>query len=204
MTDARGTMIQRGAAEELGEVAYRGIEHVRRLTSAGAWINATATDYSGGTALHCLVRSWRCDRSSDDRRISRIPSAPHMIRPYAADVFPELFADPSCPVVAIAAERTFWEKATILHQQAHRTGVMPRRYSRHYYDLHRLAHSPVKDAAMHAWDLLRDVVEFKQRFYPCGWANYERARPGTFKLMPSSHRSLPMRGMKQLTAAAAP
>lgn len=120
---------------------------------------------------------------------SWVPSAPHAIQPYAAEVFPELFADPACPVVAIAAERTFWEKATILHQQAHRTGVMPPRYSRHYYDLHRLAHSPVKDAALHAWDLLRDVVEFKQRFYPCGWANYERARPGTFKLMPGApHR----------------
>jgi len=120
---------------------------------------------------------------------SWVPSASHVIRPYAADVFPELFADPACPVVAIAAERTFWEKATILHQQAHRTGVMPPRYSRHYYDLHRLAHSPVKDAALHARDLLRDVVEFKQRFYPCGWANYEQARPGTFKLMPSApHR----------------
>ena len=118
-----------------------------------------------------------------------VPSAPYVIRPYAADVFPELFADPACPVVAIAAERTFWEKATILHQQAHRTGVMPPRYSRHYYDLHRLAHSPVKDTALHAWDLLRDVVEFKQRFYPCGWANYEQARPGTFKLMPvAPHR----------------
>jgi hypothetical protein len=120
---------------------------------------------------------------------SWVPSAPHVIRPYAADLFPELFADPACPVVAIAAERTFWEKATILHQQAHRTGVMLPRYSRHYYDLHRLAHSPVKDAALHALDLLRDVVEFKQRFYPCGWANYVQARPGTFKLMPSApHR----------------
>lgn len=115
---------------------------------------------------------------------SWVPSARHVIRPYAADVFPELVADPTCPVVAIAAERTFWEKATILHQQAHRTGVMPPRYSRHYYDLHRLGHSPVKDAAMQAWDLLKDVVAFKQRFYPCPWAHYERALPGTFKLIP--------------------
>jgi hypothetical protein len=115
---------------------------------------------------------------------SWVPSAPHVIQPYAADVFPEVFAEPTCPVVAIAAERTFWEKATILHQQAHRIDVMPPRYSRHYYDLHQLAHSPVKDAALHDWELLKDVVAFKQRFYPCGWANYEHARPGTFKLKP--------------------
>lgn len=120
---------------------------------------------------------------------SWVPSASHVIRPDAADVFPEVFAEPACPVVAIAAERTFWEKATILHQQAHRVGVMPARYSRPYYDLHQLAHSPVKDAALQGLELLKDVVAFKTRFYPCRWANYERARPGTFKLRPDEpHR----------------
>ena len=89
----------------------------------------------------------------------------------------------------VAAERTFWEKATILHQQAHRVGVMPARYSRHYYDLHQLVRSPVKDAALRGLELLKDVVAFKTRFYPCRWANYERARPGTFKLRPDEpHR----------------
>lgn len=123
---------------------------------------------------------------------SWVPSAPHVIRPYAADIFPETFAEPTCPVVAIAAERTFWEKATILHQQAHRNSVMPPRYSRHYYDLHQLAHSPIKDTALHEWNLLKNVVAFKQRFYPCAWANYEAARPGTFKLIPGAqhHRDL--------------
>jgi len=66
---------------------------------------------------------------------------------------------------------------------------MPPRYSRHYYDLHRLAHSPVRATALHDLNLLKDVVEFKRRFYPCGWAKYEDARPGTFKLLPSEqHR----------------
>jgi hypothetical protein len=128
--------------------------------------------------------------SSGTPLASWVPSSPHVIQPYAADVFPELFAEPACPVVAIAAERTFWEKATILHQQAHRVGVMPPRYSRHYYDLHQLVHSPVKDAALQVGDLLKDVVAFKQRFYPCPWAHYERALPGTFKLIPSEmHRA---------------
>jgi hypothetical protein len=120
---------------------------------------------------------------------SWVPSASHVIRPYAADVFPGVFGDPHCPVVAISAERSFWEKATILHQQAHRAGAMPPRYSRHYYDLHRLAHSPVRATALHDLNLLKDVVEFKRRFYPCGWAKYEDARPGTFKLLPGEqHR----------------
>jgi hypothetical protein len=32
--------------------------------------------------------------------------------------------------------------------------------------------------------LLRDVVAFKQRFYPCGWAKYEEAVPWSLKLIP--------------------
>jgi hypothetical protein len=56
---------------------------------------------------------------------SWVPSTSRAIQPYAAEVFPSLFDEPICPVVAISAERTFWEKATILHQQVYRTGIMP-------------------------------------------------------------------------------
>jgi hypothetical protein len=115
---------------------------------------------------------------------SWFPSNRHTIQPYAAEVFPEVFDDPSCPVVAIDAERSFWEKATILHQQAHRLDAMPPRYSRHYYDLYKLASSGVRDTALSDLGLLREVVEFKQRFYPCRWAQYENARPGSFRLIP--------------------
>ncbi|MGJ5820100.1 nucleotidyl transferase AbiEii/AbiGii toxin family protein [Paludibaculum fermentans] len=116
---------------------------------------------------------------------SWVPSANHRIQPYAADVFPNVFDDPACPVLAIAAERTFWEKATILHQEAHREGLIPTRHSRHYYDLCKLAMSPVRDAALANLNLLRDVVEFKQHFYPSRWALYHLALPGSFKLLPA-------------------
>jgi hypothetical protein len=115
---------------------------------------------------------------------SWVPSAPHVIRPYAFDVFPKIFENPDCPVIAIAAERTFWEKATILHQEAHRPGPIPQRYSRHYYDLHQLALSPIRDQSFARISLLSDVVEFKKRFYPSSWAQYDLATPGSFKLLP--------------------
>jgi hypothetical protein len=101
---------------------------------------------------------------------SWVPSAPHKIRPYIFDVLPSVLEDPDCPVVAIAAERTFWEKATILHQEAHRKAVIPQRHSRHYYDLYKLALSPVREAAFTNLKLLADVVDFKKRFYPSAWA----------------------------------
>ena len=115
--------------------------------------------------------------------------APHeekTISCYAAEVFPDLFESPECSVRVIKAERTFWEKATILHHEAHRPegSPQPRRYSRHYYDVAKMAESPVKDAALADLQLLAKVVEFKQRFYPRGWAQYELAKPGTMRLVP--------------------
>jgi len=57
----------------------------------------------------------------------------------------------------------FWEKATILHQEAHRTGTIPARYSRHYYDLYKLAGSAIKESSLARLGLLKDVVAFKER-----------------------------------------
>lgn len=88
-------------------------------------------------------------------------------------------------MITIAAERTFWEKATILHKEAQRPGALPERHSRHYYGLHMLAHSPVRARALSDLSLLADVVAFKQRFYPSRWARYDLATPGTFKLLPA-------------------
>ena len=47
--------------------------------------------------------------------------------------------------------------------------------------------SPVKEAALINLDLLASVVEFKERFYPRGWARYDLAKPGTLRLVPKGH-----------------
>lgn len=118
---------------------------------------------------------------------SWLPFEQTAISCYAADAFPQVFATRACTVKVIKAERTFWEKATILHHEAHRPDAnrQPPRYSRHYYDLARMAESPVKDAALADPDLLASVVEFKQRFYPRGWARYDLAKAGTLRLIPA-------------------
>ena len=115
-----------------------------------------------------------------------LPHQEGVIRSYAAEHFPSVFAAPSATVRVIRAERTFWEKATILHHEAHRPAgsVQPSRYSRHYYDLARLATSPIKAAALADRDLLDEVVAFKQRFYPRPWARYDLACPGSLRLVP--------------------
>ena len=116
-----------------------------------------------------------------------LPHEEHAIRSFASEAFPDLFTHPKCNVNVIAAERTFWEKATILHHEAHRSegSPQPSRYSRHYYDLARLAQTEFKDMALQDLELLEIVVAFKQKFYPRGWARYDLARPGTLKLVPT-------------------
>ena len=121
---------------------------------------------------------------------SWLPSDVFAIQPYAAQHFAHVFEKPSCDVPAILAERTFWEKATILHQEAHRAvdKPMPTRYSRHYYDLARLALADVKVNALTDLAMLALVVAFKQRFYPSAWAQYELAKPPTLRLIPPEAR----------------
>lgn len=118
------------------------------------------------------------------------PSKMAKITPYAATYYPQIFAQKDTSVLTVMPERTFWEKATILHQEANRPShlAMPQRYSRHYYDLYRMAQTPTKDAAFAQIDLLQKVVEFKMKFYPRNWAKYQEAVPGTLKLLPPEYR----------------
>jgi len=120
---------------------------------------------------------------------SWLPHEERTIQCYAAEAFPQVFERRECPVRVIKAERTFWEKATILHHEAHRPtdNPQPPRYSRHYYDIAKMAESPVKNAALANLELLANVVKFKERFYPRSWARYDLAKPGSFRLVPEGH-----------------
>ena len=191
----------------------------RQQEALNKTIEDKAVDYIGGEMLAMILQAvdpiCRCELAADDLHALNVmypaafsdaylrpevrleigplagwmPYDHYRIKPYAAEVFPQLFKQADCAVQAIRAERTFWEKATILHHEANRpeSNTQPLRYSRHYYDLAMMASSPMKNAALADLVLLEDVVEFKQRFYPRGWARYDLAKPGTFKLVPSGH-----------------
>jgi hypothetical protein len=112
------------------------------------------------------------------------------IMPFAAEEFPDVFDEPSCAVKAIKAERTFWEKATILHAEHHRPPdkPLPGNHARHYYDMAMLARSPVGAQAAQDLELLRRMVEHKRKFYYVAWARYDLAEPGTLSLVPPESR----------------
>jgi hypothetical protein len=119
------------------------------------------------------------------------PTIRARIKPYAAEFFHDVFSNnKDCDVIVLKAERTFWEKATILHQEANRSEdrLLPLRYSRHYYDLAMLAQSRFRDSALHDYDLLDTVTQHKKLFFRCGWAKYDEARPGTLRLLPPDFR----------------
>ena len=123
------------------------------------------------------------------------PAADAEITPYAAEVFPDLFTIRSCRVRTLAAERTFWEKATLLHAECHRPTDKPsrERLSRHYYDLYRLAQQPISERALAQRALLERVIAHKSFFFAQAWAHYETARPGTFRLLPVADRLAALR-----------
>ena len=123
-------------------------------------------------------------------RSDRWPVAEQALLPYFAEAFPEAFPHAAFTVPVLDAERTFWEKATSLHAEAHRAAekATPERFSRHYADLAALARHVVGQQALLRDDLRARVVEHKQVFFTSAWASYETAKPGSFRLIPSSQR----------------
>lgn len=114
------------------------------------------------------------------------PSEVGSVRPYALEAFPDVSAEPWVAVQVLAAERTFWEKATICHAEYHRPPASRRgeRLSRHYVDLAALAQGDIGPRALAQLDLLAAVAAHKARYFPLGWARYDEARPGTLRLVP--------------------
>ena len=118
------------------------------------------------------------------------PAGWHPIRPWIAETLPAAFSDWRCDVVALELERTFWEKATILHAEYHRPAdkPTPSRFSRHYADVAALAKHPHASQAIHQHDARDRVVKWKSQFFGSAWAKYDHAKPGTFRLLPRPER----------------
>ena len=112
------------------------------------------------------------------------------IKPYCYDDFSSLFTKNSILVNTVKPERTFWEKATILHREYCRPKEkpMPVRYFRHYYDLYMLGKSLYKDLALNNKELLTAVVHFKQTFYKETWMDYFDILKNGIHLIPDDYR----------------
>jgi Nucleotidyl transferase AbiEii toxin, Type IV TA system len=118
------------------------------------------------------------------------PTDEKIIRPYAAEDYPDFFEDPDTNVTVLSARRTFWEKATALHAEAHRPTDLqtPQYFSRHYYDLAMLLGTEEGKVAATDFDLLGQVAKHKTTFFRSGWASYNTAKPGSLRLIPDEVR----------------
>ena len=133
-----------------------------------------------------------------------LPAEVREISPYVHQAFPDLLGSGGVDVKVLGVERTFWEKATILHMLYHQDPAKPLsdRMSRHYYDMAQLISHEAKASAIASLDLLEQVAHHKSVFFKAAWANYEYAKPGTLKLMPNAELTAALRrdysGMREM------
>lgn len=112
------------------------------------------------------------------------PFEERSITPYLAETFPDDLPDALTAVATLSVERTFWEKATILHA-LHHNQKLREGMSRHYYDLLMLDRAGVTDIALTKPELLARVVHNKSLMFAETAASYETAVLGTLRLMPN-------------------
>ncbi len=108
------------------------------------------------------------------------------IQPYVIEHFPAFDPDAAFPVRVLAAERTFWEKACLLHEETFRPADKPRklRMARHYYDLWCLLRAGVGERALANTALFQRVAEHREIFFRYSWVDYSTHKPGSFRLSP--------------------
>ncbi|MFN8945358.1 MAG: nucleotidyl transferase AbiEii/AbiGii toxin family protein [Pseudobdellovibrionaceae bacterium] len=116
------------------------------------------------------------------------PVSHHSVQSYVKESLENKVVENPIAVRVLNAERTFWEKATILHQYAHipETKKLPPRISRHFYDFCCLLKSKTKKNAVADLKLLERVAKHKSIYFAATWASYDTAKKGSLKLCPPS------------------
>jgi hypothetical protein len=124
------------------------------------------------------------------------PHSGRQIQPYVIDCFPQLDPDALCKVSILAPERTFWEKACLLHEETFRPEGKPRRIrmARHYYDLWCLLRAGIGEKALSDLELFHRVAEHREIFFRYSWVDYTTHRPGQFRLVPPAEHLANWRG----------
>lgn len=117
------------------------------------------------------------------------PVAQRTVRSYLDEVHEGVATAATSEVVTLEPERTFWEKATLLHALHHGTLANPDkavvRLSRHAYDLHRMWSRPALKARLLAdRALLLAVVRNKTVFFKEGKAKYDLVESFTLNATP--------------------
>ena len=110
------------------------------------------------------------------------------IVPYVAQILPKDLTVEPVMVKVLSAERTFWEKATILHRLYHlpEDKIISDRMSRHYYDLYEMSLAGIFEKALEKIELLQSVVDFNKLFFRYSWLDYDEVKRGSLCLAPKN------------------
>lgn len=121
----------------------------------------------------------------------RATGEPHQRHAVACDMAPviEGLVFPTARPLVMAAERTFWEKATAAHVYCCQGRLRGDRYSRHWYDLAALANSGHAQSAIADLQLAQAVADHKTMFFAekghdKNWIDYKAAVGGAIQLVP--------------------
>lgn len=120
-------------------------------------------------------------------RTDNHPAKLATILPFVAENFESAISQPAVVVNVLKAERTFWEKVTILHQFHFQEDParIANEFSRHYYDVMQLDSKGFSDSAIEEIELLPEVADHKKTYYKQAWARYDLARNHkTLELIP--------------------
>lgn len=112
------------------------------------------------------------------------PNEVRRVKPYVADALPRLIPNGEFEVRVVSAERTFWEKVSLLHEEVTMSRVPGARLSRHYYDLHCLGAKGVADRALVDRGLFERVREHRAIYFARRTAQRTLHR-GEIRLVPS-------------------
>lgn len=98
---------------------------------------------------------------------ARATGEPHQTHHVACDIAPfiEGVEFPSARPLVMAAERTFWEKATAAHVYCRQGRLRGERYSRHWYDLAAIAKTAHFENAIRDPRFAIQVAEHKSMFF---------------------------------------
>lgn len=121
-----------------------------------------------------------------DARSDIDPAEAPDIEPYLAQTFPDLLGGSRFPVRTLAARRTFWEKAMLLHEETYRPAEKRRgRFmSRHYYDLWYMIRQGVNEQARTDDGLFERIAAHREVFFRHNWLDYATLRLGALRIVP--------------------
>lgn len=118
------------------------------------------------------------------------------IHPYLFDAFPEVLGPSSFRVRALAPERTFWEKAILLHEEIHRPADKKgreARTARHYYDLWCLITRGIAARAADRDDIFTRAAVHRRIYFNWTWMDYRTLCRGSLRLVPLPEQEMEWR-----------